>query len=54
MNSDNERVTIVLPKTLREASKKAWNLNGSKFNYSQVIREAVTVFLRGKDDSVSG
>lgn len=53
MNNDNERVTVVLPKTHRERAKGLWNLKGSKFSYSQFIRQVMTVYFEDKDDNVS-
>jgi len=53
MNSENERVTIVLPKDYREKAKESWSLSGSMFNYSQYIREAMAKDFRDQDDRLS-
>ena len=53
MNSENERVTIVLPKGYREKAKEEWSMTGSMFNYSSFIREAMAEKFEKNNDRIS-
>jgi len=50
MDNDSELVTIRLPKKYRDLALEKWSLKGNKFNYSQVIREALAQFLKGENE----
>jgi len=53
VNNENERVTAFLPKKYRQLAKNEWSFEGTPFNYSLVLREALALYFEGKGDEVS-